>query len=207
MNMNCKKYLGLILIITMVLGVTGCKKISGTSKSGNNKVLEEIAKLSKDENTKDTLDQVEKDIEKKREEIEKENKDKGKNLHKDEGVYSDDEVDNDLTKLGANLVYAELYNILAEAESHFGSVMRIKGKFDYYKDEEKNKIFYGVFITDATACCQQGLEFVPKEHYKFPEDYPKRGTWMVVTGEFQAYEEDGLKYCHLINADFKVEKE
>lgn len=55
-------------------------------------------------------------------------------------------------------------------------------------------------IADATACCQQGLEFVPTGSCKYPEDFPALGAEISVTGEFQTYMEGENMYCHLINA-------
>lgn len=206
MKIEYKAVVILLLILTLAFNLSGCKKVPA-----NNKVVEDIAASQDAENNNDKMSEVEKDIEAKRKEMSKkdkktkgEKKAKAKNKASKENAYAEDEINNDLTKLSTTMVFSELYNILAEAESNFGSIIRIKGKFDYYKDEESGKMYYGVFVTDATACCQQGLEFQPKEHYKFPDDYPKKGTWMTVTGEFQAYEDGGLKYCHLINADFSV---
>ena len=37
----------------------------------------------------------------------------------------------------------------------------------------------------------------------YPDDYPKEGEKITVTGIFDIYEEDGFKYCQLINASME----
>ena len=37
----------------------------------------------------------------------------------------------------------------------------------------------------------------------YPDDYPKEGEEITVTGIFDIYEEDGFKYCQLINASME----
>ena len=55
-------------------------------------------------------------------------------------------------------------------------------------------------ISDATACCAQGIEFVLTEDRKFPEEYPEKGTEITVVGIFDTYMEGSYKYCQLIDA-------
>ena len=51
----------------------------------------------------------------------------------------------------------------------------------------------------------QGLEFVPADSADrvFPDDYPKPGSEITVTGVFDTYSEDGRLYCTLRNAVLK----
>ena len=51
--------------------------------------------------------------------------------------------------------------------------------------------------------CTQGLEFVLAGEHTYPDDYPKEGEEITVTGIFDIYEEDGFKYCQLINASME----
>ena len=57
-----------------------------------------------------------------------------------------------------------------------------------------------VFISDATACCSQGIEFVLTDDYTYPDDYPERGSEICVMGVFDLYEEGTYTYCTLRDA-------
>lgn len=106
-------------------------------------------------------------------------------------------VDIDLTLLSSTLVYAEVYNMMYYPEDYVGKIIKMKGSFNVYTDTEKGIDYLAVLVADATACCQQGLEFTWEGH-KYPEDYPKMGTEMTVTGEVELYEEDGFMYLRII---------
>ena len=56
-------------------------------------------------------------------------------------------------------------------------------------------------IPDAAACCAQGLEFVWKGEHTWPDDYPEEMTNITVTCTLAKYEELGLEYLHLVDAD------
>ena len=62
--------------------------------------------------------------------------------------------------------------------------------------------YYYCLIADATACCQQGLEFLWDGH-AFPDDYPEPGTEIIIEGVFDTYLEDGYEYMQLINASME----
>ena len=61
-------------------------------------------------------------------------------------------------------------------------------------------VAYACIISDATACCAEGVEFVLEGDYTYPEDYPELGMEITVIGEFQPYEENGVTWYHLVNA-------
>lgn len=68
-------------------------------------------------------------------------------------------VDLDLTELSSTLIYSEVYNMLITPDDYKGKIIKMKGLFNQYTDEETGKIYNAVVIPDATACCQQGLDF------------------------------------------------
>ena len=65
-------------------------------------------------------------------------------------------------------------------------------------------MFFAVLISDATACCSQGIEFVLDGDYSYPDDYPLLGTNITVTGNFNYYKEGESTYCQLLNANMIV---
>ena len=120
---------------------------------------------------------------------------------------SADGVDVDLTVLSSTMVYSEVYNMLYfYPEDYYGKNVKMTGQFNVYQWVDESGIVadmpvaYACIISDATACCAEGVEFVLEGDYTYPDDYPELGTEITVIGEFQSYEENGVTWYHLVNA-------
>lgn len=59
---------------------------------------------------------------------------------------------------------------------------------------------FGIEHTKKQACCAQGMEFILKGDYQYPEDYPELGEEITVTGVFDTYQEGEFEYCTLRDA-------
>lgn len=122
---------------------------------------------------------------------------------------SEDEDFIDLTALNSVMVYTEVFNMMYYPENYEGKTVKAKGMFNYCEATEEEKNLYGndyyfyTVIQDATACCQQGLEFVLKDDPGFPEGYPKMGEEVTVCGRFEIYYEGETMYAHLVDATFE----
>lgn len=106
-------------------------------------------------------------------------------------------VDLDLTELSSTVVYSEVYNMLITPGDYKGKIIKMKGQFNQYTDEQTGKTYNAVIIPDATACCQQGLEFELSD--KTNPNF-EQGAEITVVGTFDTYSEGELLYCHLKNA-------
>ena len=115
------------------------------------------------------------------------------------------DIDIDLTQLSSTFVYSEVYDMMVKPENYIGKTIRMTGAFNVYEDEETGKIYYSCIISDATACCQQGIEFELKGKHKYPDDYPKQDEEITVTGEFEIYKEEGEDYCRLKNTKMECD--
>ena len=119
---------------------------------------------------------------------------------------SADGVDVDLTVLSSTMVYSEVYNMLYNDPAHYlGKTVKARGGFSIYQLVtdgvlQPDPVAYACIIADATACCAEGMEFVPEGDLTYPEDYPELGAEITVIGEFQSYEENGMTWYHLANA-------
>ena len=116
-------------------------------------------------------------------------------------------VDVDLTVLSSTMVYSEVYNMLYfYPEDYYGKSVKMTGQFNVYQwvDEsgvlQPDPVSYACIISDAAACCAEGMEFVLEGDLTYPDDYPELGTEITVIGEFQSYEENGMTRYHLVNA-------
>ena len=119
---------------------------------------------------------------------------------------SADGVDVDLTVLSSTMVYSEVYNMLYNDPAHYlGKTVKARGEFSIYQLVtdgvlQPDPVSYACIISDAAACCAEGMEFVLEGDLTYPDDYPELGTEITVIGEFQSYEENGMTWYHLVNA-------
>ena len=115
-------------------------------------------------------------------------------------------VDVDLTVLSSTMVYSEVYNMLYNDPAHYlGKTVKARGGFSIYQLVtdgvlQPDPVSYACIISDAAACCAEGMEFVLEGDYTYPDDYPELGAEITVIGEFQSYEENGMTWYHLVNA-------
>lgn len=119
-------------------------------------------------------------------------------------VVKNGDIDVDLTTLSSTLVYAQVSSMLSEPAKYLGQRVKAQGTFAYTTDAATGGEYFAVFIADASACCQQGLEFRLSGEHKYPDDYPKEGDEIIVEGIFDQYEENGWKYCQLKDAAMEV---
>ena len=119
---------------------------------------------------------------------------------------SADGVEVDLTVLSSTMVYSEVYNMLYNDPAHYlGKTVKARGEFSIYQLVtdgvlQPDPVSYACIISDAAACCAEGMEFVLKDDLAYPDDYPELGAEITVIGEFQSYEENGMTWYHLVNA-------
>ena len=111
-------------------------------------------------------------------------------------IPSSEGVDVDLTMLSSTMVYSEVYNMMYTPENYVGKVVKMNGQYSYYNDEASGMEYYACIIQDATACCAQGIEFIPDN----PEACPEEGGEVTVVGVFDTYMEGEYMYCTLRNA-------
>ena len=116
-------------------------------------------------------------------------------------------MDVDLTVLSSTMVYSEVYNMLYfYPEDYYGKTVKMTGQFNVYQWVDESGVVadmpvaYACIISDAAACCAEGMEFVLEGDLTYPDDYPELGTEITVIGEFQSYEENGMTWYHLVNA-------
>lgn len=117
-----------------------------------------------------------------------------------ESQVSSNGVDVDLTELTSTMVYSEVYQMMVAPEDYLGKTVKMNGSFTVFQNQETGQLYYACVISDATACCSQGIEFALEGDYTYPDDYPKENENITVIGIFNTYEEEGYTYCQLINA-------
>lgn len=187
-----KKILACIICLTLAFGVTACGKASDKDSNGDTKIISDAK--NKQENSKSN---TKKEVSKK--EVAGD-AGKGKSS-KSKSKANSNKIDVDLNNLNANVVYAQVFQMMTEPDKFIGKRIRMSGQFNVYAAQEGNPSgvteYYAIIIADAQACCQQGIEFVWPGH-TYPDGFPEVKSNASVTGIFEVYEENGKKYCRLI---------
>ena len=111
------------------------------------------------------------------------------------------QYDVDLAQLSGTMVYGQVFDMLAAPDDYRGKTVKMEGVYGEYLDEETGIMYYACLIEDATACCSQGIEFIP-EGLSYPDDFPEVGEEIVVAGTFDTYNEGEAMYVTLRDAAF-----
>ncbi len=120
---------------------------------------------------------------------------------------TDGTIDVDLTEQSSTMVYAEVYNMMVNPDDYMGKMVKIRGQYNSEYWDQTDKYYFYVIISDATACCQQGIEFIWDDgEHKYPDDYPHNNTTVEITGVFGSYEELGDIYYYLDTDDIMIVK-
>ena len=113
-------------------------------------------------------------------------------------------VDLDLSVMSSTIVYAEMYNIQFDPGQYLGKVIRLRGLYSYYREPSTGVSYYACVVPDATACCMQGMEFVPAVEPEDPDHFLEDSADITVTGRLEIYVEEGTSYLHLVEAEVEV---
>lgn len=109
-------------------------------------------------------------------------------------------IDYDLAAMSNTLAYSIVYNMVCSPQDYLGTTVRMQGVYTCSYDEANDKHYFACIITDANACCSQGIEFELTDEYTYPDDYPEEGSVICVTGVFDVYQEGDTSYCTLRDA-------
>lgn len=111
-------------------------------------------------------------------------------------------VDHDLSNMNANMIFAEIFNLVLMPDEYIGRTFRMKGNFAVYVNEASGNKYFSIIIPDATQCCQQGIDIICLGDMKYPEDFPKIGSEIMVTGQFNSITTDeGLSFNYLVMSE------
>lgn len=194
MKMIKNKIVIVLLITCFVLAPVGCGKKNNT-ETETAKVINETKKIEIENNDdtkipeatlKETLTETK------------------ANTQADQENAADPEVDVDLTALSSILIFSEVNNMMIKPDRYMGKTIKMSGQYYHTYYEETGQYYHYVIIADATACCEQGLEFIWNGEHTFPDAYPEEGTNVEVEGVFGSYEELGVTYYYIATDDVKI---
>lgn len=103
----------------------------------------------------------------------------------------------DLTTMNDSMVYAILNQLMIAPKEYIGKTIVMEGTYESMYDEFTKMYYHYAIITDSLACCSQGLEFVWEDgSHAYPEEYPKLGEGIRITGVFETYKVEGQDYVY-----------
>ena len=105
-------------------------------------------------------------------------------------------VDLDLTDYTSTVADAYLKQLQDNRDKYRGITVKAKGEYSHFKDPNTNKDYYNCIF--ASTCCTNGLEFILNDASNYPTE---EGKAITVVGQFNYYEEDGVIYFNLVNAE------
>ncbi len=111
-----------------------------------------------------------------------------------------EEADIDLSFGSETIAYATISNILEDPEEYMGQRVKMLGTYKQFYSETYDTTYYVCMVTDATACCQQGMEFKLKDEGSLPLD----GQQIILEGIVDVYPEGEYWYAYLKDAAYKV---
>lgn len=118
-------------------------------------------------------------------------------------VFDGEKLSLDLTKMSATMVYAEVFNMLIMPDKYDGKLIKVRGNFSRFVPNGKTEEVTTVVVSDALACCQQGLEFKitpgsPLENQLKNKSLPEPDSEIEIIGRFVLSQtEEGFDYFYL----------
>lgn len=110
----------------------------------------------------------------------------------------------DLRNLNSTMLYAEVFNMMMYPQNYAEKKIMVKGQYYGEYDSDAGQYFHFVFISDAQACCQQGLEFIWAGKHVAPNDYPAVESEIEVIGVWRSYVDGENTFYRLEESEMKV---
>jgi len=184
----------LLAVLLCLLFLSGCSKTGNKANQSNSKdvsaVLEEQMEI--EDSAKEETEAVPEEPAEAEEPATEEAPKEQSNVAVAEKI----DIDVDLTVLNSTMIYGEVYEMVTNPDKYIGKTVKMEGIYYPYHVPEEGIFYNTCVIPDATACCQQGIEFELLDgDYKYETEDIIR-----VVGTFDTYYEGDMMYCILRNA-------
>ena len=119
--------------------------------------------------------------------------------------YVEERVDStgsyiDFTAYSRSAVFTELGYLSFDPDYFVGKTLKLSGEFLVSEDDYLGVTFYGCVVKDATACCMQGVDFVPAPGFEKMVASLSNGDPLTVEGVFETYTLGGYRLYRVGNA-------
>lgn len=106
--------------------------------------------------------------------------------------------DIDLTTKNSTMTFAIVSDMMTNPEDYIGRNVKAAGPFYAIYDSETDTTYFYLTVTDALACCEQGIEFIwDNGTHVFPDEYPELEAEIEIEGVFGKYDELGQTYYYI----------
>ena len=103
----------------------------------------------------------------------------------------DVKVDFDFTRMNSTMMATYSYRLAANPKEFAGKTLRLSGIFLTRVDKQDGKRYFGCLIGNAggCSCCAPGgvLEFMPKDSYAWPTNFPPLESRITVAGRLEMF--------------------
>jgi len=89
----------------------------------------------------------------------------------------------DFTKMNYNMATGIVFDMMIDPEKYKNKTVKIHGQF--LSDVYEGTRTFAVVIWDAGGCCPTGVNVVPLEGKKYPEDFPPNESEVTITGTLE----------------------
>ncbi len=121
-------------------------------------------------------------------------------------------VDHDFTRMNPTMRMTHTYRLAAKPSEFAGKTLRISGVFLTVVDKKDGKRRFGCLLGDSggCSCCSPGgvLEFMPKDSYVWPTNFPPVESRITLTGRLKMFEvgtpEQSFTIPRLVDADISA---
>ncbi len=199
--MDLKRIVSLCLCTAIIILIAGCKEdpVAANRQAGNTASVESILEQSAAQTTEPATQEPE-PVAQVPEPTAQTTEPATQEPEQVTTSAPEEGIDVDLTALSSTMVYSEVYNMVFYPENYIGKTVKMSGSYMVFHDDDTDKYYHACIISDATACCAQGIEFELEGEHSYPDDYPQLGTQVCVVGVFDIYWEGEEKYCTLRDA-------
>ena len=121
-------------------------------------------------------------------------------------------IDFDFARMNSTMMATYTYRLAANPKEFVGKTLRLSGIFLTRVDKEDGKRYFGCLTggSGGCSCCAPGsvLEFMPKETYAWPTNFPPLESRITVTGRLEMFNvgspDQSFIIPHLVDASISV---
>ncbi len=110
-------------------------------------------------------------------------------------AFAEKKIDYDLTRMNAYVSYATVFSFVVQPATYQGKIVKMKGVTKSVVDEASGKKRYYILVSDPSACCVSGLEYIKKDSV-----YAEDDAVITITGKFY-YKQDKTAKSDIIRLE------
>lgn len=133
-----------------------------------------------------------------------------KTAYSEEDPYAEEEkaIDSslglDLTTFEFQDAYDIAQGVIANPKKYEGTTIKMGGYYEAATSEGTKEVIHAVVWDGDDSCCDPSFEFVLKDGYKYPDDYPKPNEKIEIEGVLKSFKQGDNVFYHLEDAELTL---